>query len=70
MKWQIQYAKGELNIDNDGVLEKYLSKNTIKVKDEEIKKKLDKLVIKGKENIIVQGQETNIEKNTSDRKFT
>ena len=55
-------CKRELNIDNDGVLEKYLSKNTIKVKDEEIKKKLDKLVIKGKENIIVQGQETNIEK--------
>ena len=44
-------CKRELNIDND-----------IKVKDEEIKKKLDKLVIKGKENIIVQGQETNIEK--------
>ena len=53
-------CKNELGIPNDRILEKYLSKNLIEVKDEEIKEKLDKLVVKGQENIVID--ENNINK--------
>ena len=53
-------CKNELWIPNDRILEKYLSKNLIEVKDEEIKEKLDKLVVKGQENIVID--ENNINK--------
>ena len=53
-------CKNELGIPNDRILEKYLSKNLIAVKDEEIKEKLDKLVVKGQENIVID--ENNINK--------
>ena len=53
-------CKNELGIPNDRILEKYLSKNLISVKDEEIKEKLDKLVVKGQENIVID--ENNINK--------
>ena len=46
-------CKKELNIDNDKVLEKYLSNNIIKVKDNKIKKQIESLVVRGQENIIV-----------------
>ena len=53
-------CKNELGIPNDRILEKYLSKNLIAVKDEDIKEKLDKLVVKGQENIVID--ENNINK--------
>lgn len=46
-------CKKELNIDNDKVLEKYLSNNIIKVKDNKIKEEIESLVVRGEENIIV-----------------
>ena len=46
-------CKKELNIDNDKVLEKYLSNNIIKVKDNKIKEEIESLVVRGQENIIV-----------------
>ena len=52
-------CKRELNIDNDRVLEKYLSKNIIKVKNQEIKKKIEDLVVKGMENIVIEGEVEN-----------
>ena len=55
-------CKNELGIPNDRILEKYLSKNLIAVKDEEIKEKLDKLVVKGQENIVID--ENNISNKT------
>lgn len=46
-------CKKELNIPSDKVLEKYLSANLIRVKSSNIKQKLDTLVSKGQENIVV-----------------
>ena len=48
-------CKKELNIDSDRVLEKYLSKNSIRVKTEEIKSKIESLVVSGYENILIDG---------------
>ncbi len=60
-------CKKELNIDNDRVLEKYLSKNKIKVKNEDIKKKIENLVVRGQENILVDKKSKKIIKdNVSD----
>lgn len=53
-------CKKELGIPNDKVLEKYLVSGLIRVKDESIKEKLDNLVVKGQENIIID--ENNINK--------
>lgn len=50
-------CKKELGIDNDRVLEKYLAKNKIIVKNEELKSKLENLVTRGYDNIVVEGQE-------------
>lgn len=46
-------CKKELGIPNDKVLEKYLVSGLIRVKDENIKEKLDNLVTKGQENIVI-----------------
>ena len=43
----------ELNIDNDGVLEKYLLKDKIIVKNQDIKGQIENLVQSGRENIVV-----------------
>lgn len=46
-------CKKELNIDNDGVLEKYLLKDKIIVKNQDIKGQIENLVQSGRENIVV-----------------
>ncbi|MGN1033165.1 MAG: ribonuclease H family protein [Intestinibacter sp.] len=55
-------CKRELGIDNDKVLEKYLSKNQILVKNKEIKGKIEDLVTTGYENIVVYSDNKNSEK--------
>ncbi|MCI6736841.1 MAG: reverse transcriptase-like protein, partial [Intestinibacter sp.] len=65
-------CKKELGIENDKVLEKYLSNNQILVKNQEIKEKIEGLVVKGYENIVVYGEqkysEPNLNDDTNDRK--
>lgn len=52
-------CKKELGIDNDKILEKHLSNNQILVKSQDIKQKIESLVTKGYENIVVLGEDKN-----------
>lgn len=46
-----ELCKNELNISSDKTVEKWLSSNIIKVKNEELKNKVEKLINNNKENI-------------------
>ncbi|MDY2734614.1 ribonuclease H family protein [Intestinibacter sp.] len=55
-------CKKELGIDNDKILEKHLSNNQILVKNQDVKEKIESLITKGYENIVVLGEDKNIPK--------
>lgn len=55
-------CKKELGIENDKILEKHLSNNQILVKNQDVKEKIESLVTKGYENIVVLGEDKNIPK--------
>ncbi|MGM9530511.1 ribonuclease H family protein, partial [Intestinibacter sp.] len=55
-------CKKELGIDNDKILEKHLSNNQILVKSQDIKEKIESLVTKGYQNIVVFGEDKNTTK--------
>lgn len=62
-------CKKELGIDNDRVLEKYLVKNKIVVSDKDIKEKLDKLVTRGQENIVIENADLETSPKKSGKKL-
>lgn len=55
-------CKKELGIENDKILEKHLSNNQILTKSQEIKEKIESLITKGYENIVVLGRDKNTQK--------